>query len=85
MTGGGLKVQKVVTRCGCVADEILTGVDYTSVSDKARRKGEDARWFVGWRGSVADDLYAETLNAHDGNLVGILAGQLHALDHAVEG
>jgi hypothetical protein len=52
-----------------VADKILTVVDCTSVRDQSRRKREDVRWFVGGRRSVADDLYAETLHAHDGDLV----------------
>lgn len=52
-----------------MAYKILTEVDCTGVSDKSRRKREDARGFVGRRRSVTDDLYAKTLNAHDGDLV----------------
>lgn len=71
--------------CGAsVAEKILTGVDYRSVSENPRKKGEDARWFVGRGRSVTDDLNAETLNAHDGDLVRIFASQLRVLDHAVE-
>lgn len=60
---------KMSLRGAYVADKILTVVDCTRVRDKSRRKREDVRWFVGGRRGVADDLYAETLNAHDGDLV----------------